>query len=139
MAMDQNIVSVTGNLTRDPEMGSTPGGTAYARLRVAVNDRIKGSDGQWSDRVNYFDATCWSNQAENVGKYLAKGSKVLIEGSLQWREWKAEDGTGRQAVSINARRVMFIGAPKGDGSGGGGSGGGGRESQPTPDDDDIPF
>jgi single-strand DNA-binding protein len=157
-ASNVNVVVVTGNLTRDPELRSTPGGTSVCKLRVAVNSRRKdGQSGQWVDKPNYFDVTVWGAQGENCANYLAKGRPVAVEGRLDWREWEAKDGGGkRQSVEIIANSVQFLGSR--DGSGGGpseGNGGGGfTPSSDVPadtsdfegaaaggggGDDDIPF
>jgi single-strand DNA-binding protein len=118
-----NVVVITGNLTRDPELRHTGGGTAVCELRVAVNSRRK--EGQeWVDKPNYFDVTVWGAQGENCANYLSKGRPVAVEGRLDWREWEAKDGSGkRQAVSIVANSVQFLGSR--DGSGGQNGGGGG--------------
>jgi single-strand DNA-binding protein len=152
-ASNVNVVVITGNLTRDPELRHTGGGTAVCELRVAVNSRRK--EGQeWVDKPNYFDVTVWGAQGENCANYLSKGRPVAVEGRLDWREWEAKDGSGkRQAVSIVANTVQFLGSR--DGSGGGNGGGGGfTPSSDVPADtsdfegaavgggggeDDIPF
>jgi single-strand DNA-binding protein len=144
-----NRVVVSGNLTRDPELRQLAGGNSVCKLRIAVNTRKKDRDSnQWSDVANYFDVTVWGAQGENVAKYLQKGSPLLIDGRLEWREWQAQDGTNRQAVEIIAENTQFIGGRDG-GAGQTASGGGGSEFAPGPDrglqsvpaadDDDIPF
>jgi single-strand DNA-binding protein len=123
-ASNVNVVVVTGNLTRDPELRHTGGGTSVCELRVAVNSsRKNGQTGEWEDKPNYFDVTVWGAQGENCANYLSKGRPVAVEGRLDWREWEAKDGSKRQAVSIVAKSVQFLGSR--DGSGGGGNGGGG--------------
>jgi single-strand DNA-binding protein len=154
-ASNVNVVVITGNLTRDPELRHTGGGTAVCELRVAVNSRRK--EGQeWVDKPNYFDVTVWGAQGENCANYLSKGRPVAVEGRLDWREWEAKDGSGkRQAVSIVANSVQFLGSR--DGSGGQNGGGGGGGFSPSTDvpadtsdfegaaagggggEDDIPF
>jgi single-strand DNA-binding protein len=154
-----NVVVITGNLTRDPELRHTGGGTAVCELRVAVNSRRKdGQTGEWVDKPNYFDVTVWGAQGENCANYLSKGRPVAVEGRLDWREWEAKDGSGkRQAVSIIANSVQFLGSRDGGGQNGGGGGGfapGGDVPADTSDfegaavgggdgggggDDDIPF
>jgi single-strand DNA-binding protein len=156
-ASNVNVVVITGNLTRDPELRSTPGGTSVCKLRVAVNSRRKdGQTGEWVDKPNYFDVTVWGAQGENCANYLAKGRPVAIEGRLDWREWEAKDGSGkRQTVEIIANSVQFLGSR--DGSGNGGGGGEGAGFSPSSDvpadssdfagaaaggsggDEDIPF
>jgi len=153
-ASNVNVVVVTGNLTRDPELRSTGGGTSVCKLRVAVNSRRKdGQSGEWIDKPNYFDVTVWGAQGENCANYLSKGRPVAIEGRLDWREWEAKDGGGkRQSVEIIANSVQFLGSR--DGSGGGNGDGGFSPGSDVPADtsdfqgaaaggggadDDIPF
>jgi single-strand DNA-binding protein len=132
-ASNVNVVVITGNLTRDPELRHTGGGTAVCELRVAVNSRRKdGQTGEWVDKPNYFDVTVWGAQGENCATYLAKGRPVAIEGRLDWREWEAKDGGKRQAVQIIANTVQFLGSRDGSG-GGGGNGNGGGGFSPTSD------
>jgi len=152
-----NSVVVTGNLTKDPELRSTPGGTSVCKLRVAVNSRRKdGSTGEWVDKPNYFDVTVWGAQGENCARYLAKGRPVAIDGRLEWREFETREGQRRQTVDIIADSVQFLGGRDDAGAGNGFSGapaaaGGGdvpiddRDFQSAPAapastaDDDIPF
>ena len=111
-----NVVVITGNLTRDPELQSSPSGTSVCKLRVAVNGRRKETSGEWADKPNYFDATVFGAQAESCAQFLAKGRPVALEGRLDWREWEAQDGGKRQGVSIIANSVQFLGsAPKEEG------------------------
>jgi single-strand DNA-binding protein len=110
-ATNINRVVITGNLTRDPELRSTPGGTTVCSLRVAVNSRRKDNEtGQWVDKPNYFDVTVFGAQGENCGQYLSKGRPVAVEGRLNWREWEAQDGGKRQSVDIIADAVQFLGS-----------------------------
>jgi single-strand DNA-binding protein len=115
-----NVVVITGNLTRDPELRSTGSGMAVCDMRVAVNSRRKDASGEWVDKPNYFDVTVFGAQGENCSTYLSKGRPVAVEGRLDWREWEAKDGSGkRQAVSIIANSVQFLGSRDGSGEGGG--------------------
>ena len=122
-ATNINRVTITGNLTKDPELRSTPSGTSVCKLRVAVNSRRKDSaSGEWVAKPNYFDVTVFGGQGENCSTYLSKGRPVAVEGRLDWREWEAKDGSGkRQAVSIIANSVQFLGSRDGAGEQGGGS------------------
>src|SRR4029079_15806645 len=74
-----NVVVITGNLTRDPELRHTGGGTAVCELRVAVNSRRKNGQ-EWVDKPNYFDVVVWGAQGENCANYLSKGRPVAVEG-----------------------------------------------------------
>jgi len=135
-ASNINTVVITGNLTRDPELRSTPSGTSVCKLRVAVNSRRKDQSGNWVDKPNYFDVTVWGAQGENCANYLSKGRPVAIEGRLDWSEWDAKDGSGkRQAVRIIANAVQFLGSRDGSGggNGNGGDGGGGGGFAPRSD------
>ena len=123
-ASNINVVVVTGNLTRDPELRTLQSGTSVCKLRIAVNTRRKGQDGNWEDKPNYFDVTVWGAQGENCATYLSKGRPVAIDGRLEWREWEGEGGK-RQAVEIVADTVQFLGSRDGAPSGGNGNGNGG--------------
>ena len=118
-ATNINSVVITGNLTRDPELRSTPGGTSVCKLRVAVNSRRKDQSGEWVDKPNYFDVTVWGAQGENAARYLSKGRPVAIDGRLEWREWETDDEQKRQAVSIVADTVQFLDSPREERSQGG--------------------
>jgi single-strand DNA-binding protein len=132
-ASNVNVVVITGNLTRDPELRHTSGGTAVCDLRVAVNSRRKDQSGNWVDKPNYFDVTVWGAQGENCANYLSKGRPVAIEGRLDWREWEAKEGGKRQAVQIIANTVQFLGSRDGAGGGGGGGNGNGGGFAPQSD------
>src|SRR5918994_3305946 len=121
-ATNINRVVLTGNLTRDPELRTTSNGTPVCSLRVACNTRRKDASGEWVDKPNYFDVTVWGAQGENCATYLQKGRPVAVDGRLEWREWEAQDGSGkRQAVEIIANSVQFLGS-RSDNTGGGGNG-----------------
>jgi single-strand DNA-binding protein len=131
-ASNVNVVVITGNLTKDPELRSTGGGTYVCEMRVAVNSRRKDQSGQWVDKPNYFDVVVFGAQADNCATYLSRGRPVAIEGRLDWREWEAKEGGGkRQAVQIIANTVQFLGSRDGGGGGGAPNGnGGGQQQQP---------
>ena len=144
-----NRVVLVGNLTKDPELRTTPSGTSVCKLRVAVNTRQKDSStGEWGDKPNYFDVTVWGNQAESCAQYLSKGRPIGVDGRLDWREWDAQDGTKRQAIEIIADTVQFLGSRGDNPAAAGGEGnqfvpaGAAAERADFPAaaaDDDIPF
>ena len=104
-----NVVAITGNLTHDPELSHTGGGTAVARLRVAVNGRRKDSQtGEWADKPNYFNVTVWGNQGVACSEHLEKGRPVAIQGRLDWRSYEVEGGGKREAVQIVSETVQFL-------------------------------
>jgi single-strand DNA-binding protein len=118
-ATNLNRVVITGNLTRDPELRSTQGGTSVCSLRVAVNTRRKDqSTGEWVDKPNYFDVTVWGMQGENCAQYLSKGRPIAVDGRLEWREWQDQNGNKRQSVDIIADSVQFLGSREGSENGG---------------------
>jgi single-strand DNA-binding protein len=114
-----NRVVLVGNLTKDPELRTTPGGTSLCKLRLAVNTRRKDQSGQWVDKPNYFDITVWGQQGENCATYLQKGRPVAVDGRLEWREWDTPEGQKRQAVEIVAESVQFLGGREDGGNGNG--------------------
>ena len=152
-ASNINSVVITGNLTKDPELRSTPSGTPVCKLRVAVNSRRKDQSGEWVDKPNYFDVTVWGAQGENCAQYLSKGRPVAVQGRLDWREWEAQDGSKRQAVEIIADSVQFLGSRSDNQGGGEGNGFQAKSDVPADisdfegagvssggrSDDDIPF
>jgi single-strand DNA-binding protein len=121
-AQNVNVVVLSGNLTRDPELRHTEGGTTVCELRIAVNGRRKNESGAWVDKPNFFNVVVFGGLAENCGNYLAKGRPVAIEGRLDHQEWDAKDGSGkRQAVKIIANTVQFLGYKKDEAAGSNGS------------------
>ena len=140
-----NRVVLVGNLTKDPELRTTPNGTSVCKLRIAVNTRQKdNATGQWGDKPNYFDVTVFGNQAESCSQYLSKGRPIGVDGRLDWREWEAQDGTKRQAVEIIAENVQFLGG-RADGESRpqfvpeGAAAATDADFGPATADDDIPF
>ena len=95
-----------GNLTRDPEMSETSSGVAFCRIGLAVNRPYSGADGE--RQTDFFNITVWRTQAENCGRYLKKGSKVAVVGSLQNRSYEDKDGNKRQVTDIIANEVEFL-------------------------------
>ena len=112
-----NRVVITGNLTADPELRSTPNGKPVCNLRIACNTRRKSGDGEWVDKPNYFNVTVWGAQGENAARYLSKGRPVAVDGRLEWREYEAQDGSKRQVVDIIADSVQFLNSGNGAGAG----------------------
>jgi single-strand DNA-binding protein len=104
--MEVNSVVISGNLTRDPKLRDA-GGTALCRLRIACSRRVKDrSSGDWRDEPQYFDVDVWGRSGEACNQYLSKGSTVVVQGELRWREWE-QDGNKRSAVSISAFTVKL--------------------------------
>lgn len=98
--MSINRVCISGNLTRDPELRATAGGTQVLSFGVAVNDRRRNAQtGEWEDYPNFVDCTMFGNRAEAVGRFLAKGMKVAIEGKLHYSSWE-RDGQKRSKLEV---------------------------------------
>jgi single-strand DNA-binding protein len=104
---DLNTVTISGNLTRAPELRRLSSGQAVCSLRIAHNERFKDASGEWADRAAFFDVTVWSGLGEWVARNLAKGEKVVVGGRLRWREW-GEGDAKRQAVDITADTVIPV-------------------------------
>jgi single-strand DNA-binding protein len=103
---DTNFTVQTGNLTRDVEIRTSPGGTVVANIRIGVNGRRKVGE-EWVDKPNFFSVTTFGKSAENAAKYLKKGRRVLVQGRLDWSEYE-KDGEKRQGVQIIASRIMYL-------------------------------
>lgn len=108
--MSINRVVVSGNLTRDPELRATPGGTQVLGFGVAVNDRRRNQQtGEWEDYPNFIDCTMFGNRAEALSRILRKGMKVAIEGKLRYSSWEDKNGGGRRSkVEIIPDEVVLM-------------------------------
>ena len=137
-----NKVYLIGNLTRDPELSETNTGISVCRFAIAVNRNYSGSDGE--RQTDFFNITVWRNNAENCGRYLKKGSKVAVVGSLQNRSYEDKDGNKRTVTDIVASEVEFLSVRnQGEGSSDDTSHAAPRAvERPTlqqVDDDELPF
>ena len=122
---DIATATLSGNLTRDVELRALPSGTEVVRLRVATTTRRKAGD-QWVDKTNYFTVEVYGAAARSCAQYLSKGSRVLVDAELDWREWTDQPGAKREAVTFRARQVVFEGGrrvPVGAGEDGEANGG----------------
>jgi single-strand DNA-binding protein len=148
MAASFNRVILVGNLTRDPELRYTPGGTAVTDVGLAVNDRRKNPNGEWVEETTFVDVTLWGRTAEVASEYLTKGSSALIEGRLKLDTWES-DGQKRSKLKVVGEKLQLLGGRGQGGAPTGGAGGGRRaggdsdfdagRSFPEPTEDDIPF
>lgn len=103
-----NKAFISGNLTRDPELRETPSGFQVLSFGVAVNDQRKNNQtGQWEDYTNYLDCVLFGARAASVSRYLAKGTRVNIEGKLRWSQWESKDGGKRSKVEIVVDEIEF--------------------------------
>lgn len=161
-----NKVVLMGNLTRDPELRTTPSGQNVASFSLAVNRSWKNANGEQQEAVDYIDCNIWGKPAEIINQYMKRGSGILVSGRLQQRSWEQE-GQKRSKVEVVVEDFNFVGGGNDSGGSGGGSyssassndgGGGGssssssssapkKKSEPVVEDvddepinlDDIPF
>lgn len=139
-----NKVFLMGNLTKDPELRYTAGGAAVCNLRLAINRKYKGKDGNEKEDVCYVTVVVWNKTAENAGQYLKKGDPLFAEGRLQSKSWETEDKQKRTTLEVVADRIQFLNRGKG-GAGGGEAIHDGMEEESTPQasnagsEEDIPF
>lgn len=105
--MSINNVSIAGNLTRDPEIRVTQGGTAVLSFGIAVNDRRKNASGQWEDVPNFFECVIFGNRATALSDILTKGMKVAITGKLHYSSWE-KDGQKHSKVDIIANEIELM-------------------------------
>lgn len=111
-----NSVVIAGNLTKDPVFRQTnSGGTPVVNFSIACNRRFRDSNHQWQEDVCYVGVVAWNKLAESCRDNLRKSSAVLVDGELQSRTWKAQDGTSRTVVEIKARRIQFLNKRKKNG------------------------
>src|SRR5262245_28287287 len=143
MATDTNSITISGNITREPEMRYTPSGVSKVTFGVAVNRSWRNQNTQeWEEQTSFFNVVAWRQLAENVGASLAKGSRVIVSGRLEQRSWETDQGEKRSIVEIVADDIAaslrFATAEvhkverSGPSDGGGGGGGGGGGQRPAP-------
>ena len=99
--MADNTITLVGNLTRDPELRFTTGGRGVASFGIAVGRRYQ-VNGEWQEQTSYFNITAWGQLGENAAATLAKGSRVIVTGRLEQREYTTRDGDKRTAIEVVA-------------------------------------
>lgn len=112
-----NHVVLIGRLTRDPELRELPSGQSVCNLRIACNGIRRSTEGDYQERPLFFDVATFGPLAENVARYMRKGSRLACAGRLEWREWETADEQKRQAVSVVAETVQFLDTPPTRGEG----------------------
>jgi len=105
---DINNVVIAGNLTCDPSFRKTTNGTPVANFFIASNRKFKDNNGLWRENVCYVGVVAWYKLAESCFENIKKGSAVIIDGELQSRSWRNDDGSSRNVVEIKARRIQFL-------------------------------
>ena len=100
-----NNITLIGNLVDDPELRFTPSGVAMAKIRMAVNRRWRGQDGEWQENTSFFTGTIWREQAEQAAESLQKGARVIVTGRLEQRSWETEQGEKRSVVEVQVDEI----------------------------------
>ena len=147
--MADNTITLVGNLTRDLELRFTTGGRGVASFGIAVGRRYQ-VNGEWQEQTSYFNITAWGQLGENAAATLAKGSRVIVTGRLEQREYTTRDGDKRTAIEVVADELgpslrwatAQVERQSGQGGGGGGRGGNQRGGDSAPDPymgDEEPF
>ena len=114
MARSFNQVTLMGNLTRDPELRTTPNGASVCSFSLALNRSYKNAEGSWVEATDFIDVIAWGPLGERVAQYLTKGRPALVAGRLQSRSWE-QDGVKRSKVEVVAQDVTFLGGAPGSG------------------------
>jgi single-strand DNA-binding protein len=133
-----NKVILIGNLGADPELRYTQSGAPVASFRVATTERWKGQDGQMQEQTEWHSCNAWGKLAEICGKYLQKGSKVYVEGSINTRKWQDKSGNDRYSTEVKVREMKMLDGKKDSQQSGG------EWSSPVPNNNDsnndsVPF
>ena len=109
MARGFSKVIIVGNITRDPELRSTPSGTQVCGFSVAVNRNYRDGSGEQKENVSFFDCSAWGKSGEIIAQYAKKGSGILVSGRLEQRSWEDKEGQKRSRVEIVVEDFNFIG------------------------------
>lgn len=115
MAKGFNKVVLMGNLTRDPELRTTPNGQSVCGFSLAVNRTWRNAQGEQQEAVDYIDCNAWGKAGEIISQYMQKGRAILVSGRLQQRSWE-QDGQKRSKVEVVVEDFNFVGGGEGGGS-----------------------
>ena len=107
--MSFNKITIVGYLGRDPELKTTPQGTALCKFSMATTERKKGATGEQEELTTWFRVTVWGRQAELANEYLSKGRQVYVEGRLRVEEYTDREGNNRSSLEVNATDLQFLG------------------------------
>ena len=133
MADGYNRVTLLGNVGADPELRVTSGGQSVLKIRMATSESYLDKNRVRQEKTEWHSVVLWGKRAEAVGKFLQKGSRVMVEGSIQTRSYDAKDGTKRYSTEINCSELIVCGGP------------GSQNREPPSEerqpgqDDDIPY
>ena len=129
---------ITGNITRDPELRTTTGGSSVCSFTVAVNRTYRGTDGEQKEEVSFIDCSAWGKLAETIAQYGKKGNGVLVSGRLNQRAWEDKNGNKRSSVEIVVEDFNFVGGRDGGNASAGYSAPASSASQEDNIPEDIP-
>ncbi len=132
---------ITGNITRDPELRSTPNGASVCSFSVAVNRTYRDANGENKEEVSFIDCSAWNKLGEMIAQYAKKGSGVLVSGRLSQRSWEDKNGGGKRSrTEIVVEDFNFTGSSSRDGGSGNNNYSSSASSQEAPADvpEDIP-
>jgi single-strand DNA-binding protein len=116
-----NRVILAGNLTRDPQLSYTPSNTPVCEFGMAINRKWRDRDGNQKDEVCFVDLSAYGRMAETINQYMKKGSPMLVEGRLRYRQWTNKEGQNRSKLDVHVDNFTFLG----------GGGGGANASRPA--------
>jgi single-strand DNA-binding protein len=135
---------ITGNLTRDPELRTTPSGSSVCSFSVAVNRTFRDANGEQKDSVSFLDCSAWGKLGETISQYAKKGTSVLVSGRLEQHSWDDKNtGQKRSRVEIVVEDFNFIGGGNREGNSNSYSNSASSNTEPSPESndsvpDDIP-
>jgi len=136
MSASLNKVIMIGNLTADPELQYTSGGTARTKFAIAINRQYKDKSGQLQEDVTFVPIVAWGSQAENCANYLSKGRSVAIEGRLRISSFETQDGEKKKMVEVVAQNVQFLGGARTSDSAGTIPA---KDERPASGNEEVPF
>ena len=125
---------LTGNITRDPELRTTTGGSSVCSFTVAVNRNYRGTDGEQKEEVSFIDCSAWGKLAETIAQYGKKGNGVLVSGRLNQRAWEDKNGNKRSSVEIVVEDFNFVGGRDGGNTSGSSSAPASASQEDIPED-----
>ncbi len=108
--MNYNKIMLAGNLTRDPELRTTPNGSAVCNFTIASNEKWSKSDGGQGERTTFLDCEAWGKTGEAIARYCAKGKPLFVEGALSIDEWTDKDGNKRRTPKVRVHSFQFVGS-----------------------------
>lgn len=115
MSRSLNKVQLIGNLGADPEIRSTTSGTRVATLSIATSRRWNDRQGQQQEKTEWHRVVCWDKLAEICERFLKRGDRIYVEGSIEYRQWDGQDGQKKYTTEIRARELIMLGGQDGGG------------------------